>query len=199
VALPVSYKLPSVNLKHGPATTAPRGSLHPFRSEQSLNPYTDYYRPSFAFSAFSYPLLQQLASRLACHRSSAPNLWRRIGLTTFPFLPNPIRLNFEDRIGNYPFSARLFPGSICDDVLPIRTGATRCTPSLVRACQPLWPVSNHEVYRRFTSVAHAEFALPPRHIAARSVVTPSPVGDALRRVHCSQSFAPDRYQSRASR
>jgi hypothetical protein len=56
-----------MNLKREPATTAPRGSLHPFRSRQILNPYASYYRSPFAFSAFSYPLAQQLPSRVACH------------------------------------------------------------------------------------------------------------------------------------
>ena len=139
-----------------------------------MNPYTDYYRPSFAFSAFSYPLPHQLASRLTCHRFNAPSPWRRIGLTTFPFLPNPIRSNFTDRVG----TIRLVP-VYSPAALRRRTpNSNRSNPLrtiLVRACQPLWPVSNHEVYRRFTSVAHAEFALPPRHITASSVVTPSPV------------------------
>lgn len=61
-------------------TAAPRGSLHPFGSGQILNPYTTHYRPSFACSAFSYPLLQQFPSRVTCHRYA---IWQRIGLTVF--------------------------------------------------------------------------------------------------------------------
>jgi hypothetical protein len=49
---------PSLNLKCWLATTAPRGSLHPFRSGQISNPYTTHYGSSFAFSAFSCPLPQ---------------------------------------------------------------------------------------------------------------------------------------------
>jgi hypothetical protein len=72
-----------MNLKRGPATAAPRGSLHLFRSGQILNPYTTRYRSPFACSAFSYPLPQQFPSRVTCHRFSILKLWRRIGLTVF--------------------------------------------------------------------------------------------------------------------
>lgn len=62
---------------------------------------------------------------------------------------------------------------------PISERSNLLRTILVRAYQPLWPALNHEVYRRFTSVAHAEFALPPRHITASSVVTPSPVATSF--------------------
>ena len=72
-----------MNLKRGLATTAPHGSLHPFRSGQILNPYASHYSPPFAFSAFSYPLPQQLALRRTCHDFNSPRSWRRVGLTVF--------------------------------------------------------------------------------------------------------------------
>jgi hypothetical protein len=53
-------------------------------------------------------------------------------------------------------------------------------PFLARAYQPLWPVDTYEVYRRFTSVAHAELAWPPRRIAARSVIRTVASGDVFR-------------------
>lgn len=78
---------PSLNLKCWLATTAPRGSLHPFRSGQISNPYTTHYRSSFAFSAFSCPLPQQLPSRVTCRRLATLKQRREIGVTTFPILP----------------------------------------------------------------------------------------------------------------
>src|SRR5260370_14247889 len=78
---------PVSNLKWTPATTAPYGSLRPFRPEQILNSYAVSYRPPFAFSAFSYPLPQQLPLRVTCRASMIRSFWRRIGLTTFPILP----------------------------------------------------------------------------------------------------------------
>jgi hypothetical protein len=53
------------------ATAAPHGSLRPFELGQSSNPYPLHYRAAFAFSAFSYPLPQQLPSQVACHRFHA--------------------------------------------------------------------------------------------------------------------------------
>jgi hypothetical protein len=57
----------------------------------------------------------------------------------------------------YPFSVCLSPGSAYDDVLLLTRGATGCIP-LVRACQPLWPFGNDEVYQQFTYLTHAELA-----------------------------------------
>lgn len=70
-----------------------------------MNPYPGHYSPAFAFSAFSYPLPQQLALQRTCPEFDTPNSWRRIGLTTFPFLPTRCRWAC-------PCSARLFPGSV---------------------------------------------------------------------------------------
>jgi len=47
-------------------TVVPRGSLHAFASGQILNPYATHYRQPFAFSTIPYPLIHQLALRLAC-------------------------------------------------------------------------------------------------------------------------------------
>jgi hypothetical protein len=93
-----------MNLKRGPATTAPRGSLHPFRPGQISNPYAGYYRPPFAYSAFSYPLVQQIPSRVTC---LAKPLARADNWTYHvPVFADPNALRV------YPFSARLFPGSV---------------------------------------------------------------------------------------
>lgn len=112
---------PTSNLKYWSATDAPRGSLHPFRSGQILNPYAIDYGPPFAYSAIPYPLLQQPPSRLACLDSDVLESRRRIGLTTFPSLPTRIRPGL-------PFSACLFPGSACDDVPPMWRGTTGYVP-----------------------------------------------------------------------
>ncbi|RKT10477.1 hypothetical protein B0G69_7885 [Paraburkholderia sp. RAU2J] len=64
---PATLKLPFRDLRCASATAARHGSQHPFRSGQILNPCPGGYSPAFAFSAFSYPLPQQLASRLTCH------------------------------------------------------------------------------------------------------------------------------------
>jgi hypothetical protein len=51
---------------HGPATTAPHGSLHPFGLGQILSPYATRYRLPVACSAFSYLLPQQIPLRVTC-------------------------------------------------------------------------------------------------------------------------------------
>ena len=93
----VSPSFPASNLKYGPATATPRGSLHPFGSGQSSNPYPFHYRAAFAFSAFSYPLHRQLSSRIACHLAMSRELGGGTGLPRSRFCrpnnyPEPIRL-----------------------------------------------------------------------------------------------------------
>ncbi len=92
---------PESNLRHGSANDAPRGSLHPFRSGQSSNPYAIHYRPPFAFSAIPYPLSQQLALRLTC-RASLPKPRQEIGLTTFLSLPTQLHAEFFRLASVYP-------------------------------------------------------------------------------------------------
>ena len=58
----------------------------------------------------------------------------------------------------YPVSACLFPGSALT-TCPLLLDGQPATDLLVRACQPLWPNPDDEVYRQFTSVAHTELAL----------------------------------------
>ena len=95
---------PSSNLKCWPATTAPHGSLHPFRSGQILNPYASYYRPPFALSAFSYPLVQQIPLQVTCPGQTT-GAGGQLDLPRSRFCqPGCCRA--------YPFSARLFPGSM---------------------------------------------------------------------------------------
>jgi hypothetical protein len=74
---------PALNLKCRPTTTAPRGSLHPFGSGQILNPYATRYRPPFACSIFSYPLVQQFPLRVTCRGLDELRRWQTIGLTVF--------------------------------------------------------------------------------------------------------------------
>lgn len=94
----VSSKLPCKQaLDTGPRQLLPRGSLRPFEPGQSSNPYPDHYSPAFAFSAFSYPLPQQLSLQVTCRGFDTLKSRRGIGLTTFPVLPThhsdePIRL-----------------------------------------------------------------------------------------------------------
>ncbi|ETR65465.1 MAG: hypothetical protein OMM_06038 [Candidatus Magnetoglobus multicellularis str. Araruama] len=45
----------------------PFGSLHPFRSGQSLNPYPPHYKTTFAFSNIPYPLTFRLSLRFGFH------------------------------------------------------------------------------------------------------------------------------------
>ena len=155
-----------MNLKHGPATTAPRGSLHPFRSGQISNLYASYYRPPFACSAFSYPLAQQLTSRVTCHS-------RTTGVGGQLDLPRSHSCRPECFLAS-PLSACLFPGSSFDDVSPRMIRTTGLHTVLVRAYQSLWPTASDEVYQQFTFVALTELAWPSRRTATCSVV-PDPV------------------------
>ena len=111
---------PPMNLKYGPATTAPHGSLHSFESGQILNPYATYYRPPFAFSAFSYPLAQQLPLQVTCLRQSSGAGGQLDLPRSRPRRPECSRA--------CPFSACLSPGSTFDDVLRWTIEATGYTP-----------------------------------------------------------------------
>ena len=95
---------PTSDLKYWLTTATPRGSLHPFGSGQSLNPYANHYSPPFAFSVFSYPLHQQRPLRFACHLA----IFREFGGESD--LPRS-RFCRPECLRAYPFSARLFPGS----------------------------------------------------------------------------------------
>lgn len=117
----VSSKLPCVELRYGPATAAPRGSLHPFGSGQSSNPYASHYSMPFAFSAFSYPLHQQLSLRIACHLAMFREGGGGSGLPRSRFC----RLECSRAC---PVSARLSHGSSFDDVSPRMKRTTGCTP-----------------------------------------------------------------------
>jgi len=148
---------PESDLRHGSATDAPRGGLHPFRSGQILNPYAVDYRPPFAFSAIPYPLPQQLALRLAC-LASLPKPRQGIGLTTFLELPT------SRRAAAMPFRlGSVSPGA-----------AHRATYSRCGQEQPgsapfwLWPDSRfgHSVVTRVQLAVHFRYpcgiSLAPR-------------------------------------
>jgi len=160
---------PVSNFRYWPATATPRGSLHPFGSGQRLNPYASHYRMPFAFSAFSYPLHQQLSLRIACHLAMFREVGGESGLPRSRSCRPECDICFISH-RDCPFSARLFPGSVATTYSQTEQEQPAAY-HLVWACQPLWPNSPHEVYRRFTSVAHAELAWPPRRLAACSVVT----------------------------
>jgi hypothetical protein len=59
------------------------GIQHPFGSGQILNPYATRYRPPFACSTFSYPLVQQFPLRVTCRGPDELRRWQTIGLTVF--------------------------------------------------------------------------------------------------------------------
>ena len=48
-----------------------------------MNPYATRYRPPFACSAFSYPLVQQFPLRVTCRGPDELRRWQTIGLTVF--------------------------------------------------------------------------------------------------------------------
>ena len=99
----------------------------------------------------------------------------------------------------YPVSACLFPGSTLT-TCPLLSDGQPATDLLVRACQPLWPNPDDEVYQQFTSVAHTELALhltPHGGWQCRSF--PRHRVNRRSRGRCLQSFTPSRYQERMSR
>ena len=140
-----------MNLEREPATTAPHGSGRPFRPGQSLNPYACYYRTPFAFSAFSYPLAQQLPLRVTCHSQSA-------GVGGQLDLPRS-RSCRPDTFGTVRLAPVFSPATLMTTCPFALQGQPVAHPVLVWACQPLWPIGSHEVYQRFTYVAHTELAL----------------------------------------
>jgi hypothetical protein len=85
-----------------------------------LNPYASYYHPPFAFSTFSYPLVQQLPLQVTC-LSQSSGAGGQLGLPR----SRPRRPECSQAC---PFSACLFPGSTCDDVLRLMTEATGYAP-----------------------------------------------------------------------
>jgi hypothetical protein len=104
-----------------------------------LNPYPPPYRMAFASSRVPYPHPRGLVLRLA-----------------FPYgrdtgLPRSARIPLDEL------------GSACPPVAQhLREVMGKClhlaTYLLVQASQPLWLVSSHDVYQRFTSVSHI---IPP--------------------------------------
>jgi hypothetical protein len=135
----------------------------PFQVRANLEPLCSPLQAALRFFRILMPAPSSvsLAGRLPRFITAKP--WRRIGFTTFPFLPT--RMNFS-------VSIRLAP------VSP-RQHLWRRVPIIERnnRLPTFWsePVSSFgsffvtRVMRQFTYVVHAEIALPPHRTAAGSV------------------------------
>jgi hypothetical protein len=171
-----------MNLEHGPATTAPRGSLHPFRLGQILNPYAARYRPPFAFSAFSYPLAQRLPLRVACHSQNA-GVGGQLGLTVF-------RVEDMSRLGSASSPTVIL--SVSPSVKrDIRLHAFWLKPD---------SAFGSLLMKTFISSSHSlTDTAQPSTPSALALADNGTLSRACRRskngLRCSGGFTPDRYQS----
>ena len=70
---------------------------------------------------------------------------------------------------------------------------------LVQACQHVWLVKDHDVYRKFTYVGRTRSSLAPLRLRAGRFRLASRLGvPDIRRLRCPQSFTPSRYRLRMS-
>jgi hypothetical protein len=99
----VSHKLPCVEpqIRVCDSHTSRKSAL--FRVRANLEPLSGPLQPGIRFLRVLLPASPTAC--LAAHLPRVQNSWRRIGLTTFPFLPTRCRWAC-------PCSARLFPGSV---------------------------------------------------------------------------------------
>ena len=117
------------------------------------NPYPSHYRTAFAFS---HPL-----TRTAIGWSDGlPTFFEkeRYGLTTFPKVD-------KDGLG-----ALCPPGALGVHDRVLSRPCTRYSALLAQACQHLWLVAHHDVYREFTSVHHTIHPAPSPPDAGRYTV-----------------------------
>jgi hypothetical protein len=71
---------------------------------------------------------------------------------------------------------------------------------LVQACQHVWLVKDHDVYRKFTYVGRTHSSLAPLRLRAGRFHLASRLGvPDIRRLRCPQSFTPSRYRLHMSR
>ena len=151
-----------------------------FRVGRCFSPYPVRYGRAFAFSAFLYPQRQQRSLWSACRCR------QHYGLTLF-------RINL--RAGRtLPLRRRLIVhgGPVFKDHASPRT-------FLVQACQHVWLVKDHDVYRKFTYVGRTRSSLAPLRLRAGRFRLASRRGvPDIRRLRCPQSFTPSRYRLRMS-
>lgn len=156
-----------------------RKSAH-FRVGQCCSPYPGHYSRAFAFSAFLYPQHQQRSLRFTCRCR------QYYGLTLF-------RMNL--RAGRtLPLRRRLVVhgGPVFKDHSSPHT-------VLVQACQHVWLVKDHDVYRKFTYVGRTHSSLAPLRLRAGRFRFASRLGvPVIRRLRCPQSFTPSCYRLRMS-
>jgi hypothetical protein len=136
------------------------------------------------------PSSVSLAGRLPRFITAKP--WRRIGFTTFPFLPT--RMNFSVSIRLAPVS----PPAALVATCPYHREEQPATHLLVRACQQLWLIFRHEGYATVhLRCACGNCLAPTPHGCWQCRSLPCHQGGSpFRQVRCPRSFAPDRYQSR---
>ena len=151
-----------------------------FRVGRCFSPYPVHYSRAFAFSAFLYPQRQQRSLWSACRCR------QHYGLTLF-------RISL--RAGRtLPLRRRLIVhgGPVFKDHASPRT-------VLVQACQHVWLVKDHDVYRKFTYVGRTRSSLAPLRLRAGRFRLASRLGvPDIRRLRCPQSFTPSRYRLRMS-
>ena len=151
-----------------------------FRVRRCFSPYPVHYSRAFAFSAFLYPQRQQRSLQFACRCR------RPYGLTLF-------RMNL--RAGRtLPLRRRLIVhgGPVFKDHSSPRT-------VLVQACQHVWLVQAHDVYRKFTYVGRTRSSLAPLRLRAGRFRFALRLGvPDIRRLRCPQNFTPSYYWLRMS-
>jgi hypothetical protein len=122
----------------------------PFQAGANLEPLCSPLQAAVRFFRVLIPTCPTAC--LATHlRHAKPLAWADNWAYHVPAPADPI-------FWVYPVSACLFPGSTLT-TCPLLLDGQPATNLLVRACQPLWPNPDDEVYRQFTSVAHTELAL----------------------------------------
>lgn len=152
-----------------------------FRVRQCLSPYPVHYSRAFAFSAFLYPQRQQRSLWSACRCR------QHYGLTLFRMCLRAGR--------TLPLRRRLIVhgGPVFKDHTSPRT-------VLVQACQHVWLVKDHDVYRKFTYVGRTYSSLAPLRLRAGRFRLALRFGvPDIRRLRCPWSFTPSCCRLRMSR